>query len=164
MSTLTDIDPKELRPLLHAEIDRLRDEDVALLHRVALQLELEEVTARLDAGFDADRTAGKLARGLSENLMQRVRANGIRCGMKTAFIHEFAEGFTPLLAWLQQGETVVLLKDDGQPLGKFVPESPAVASPSLMAERERFATRFAPLASVPARDLSDIVADNRGPA
>ncbi len=40
MSTLTELDPKQLRPLLHAEIDRLRDEDVALLHRVALQLEL----------------------------------------------------------------------------------------------------------------------------
>ena len=56
MSTLTDIDPKDLRPLLHAEIDKLRDDSVAL------QLELEEVSARLDEGFDADRAAGKLAR------------------------------------------------------------------------------------------------------
>ena len=62
MSTLADLDPKELRPLLHAEIDRLRDEYVALLHRVALQLELEEVSDRLDAAFDADRAAGRLAR------------------------------------------------------------------------------------------------------
>ena len=56
MNALTDIDPKDLRPLLHAEIDKLRDDSVAL------QLELEEVSARLDAGFDADRAAGKLAR------------------------------------------------------------------------------------------------------
>ncbi len=62
MNPITDIDPKDLRPLLHAEIDKLRDENVALLHRVALQLELEEVSARLDAGFDEDRAAGKLAR------------------------------------------------------------------------------------------------------
>ncbi len=62
MSPLADLDPKELRPLLHAEIDKLRDENVALLHRVALQLALEEVSARLDEGFDADRAAGKLAR------------------------------------------------------------------------------------------------------
>jgi len=33
-----------------------------VLHRVALELELEEVTERLNAGFDADRSAGKLAR------------------------------------------------------------------------------------------------------
>ena len=56
MSTLTEIDPKELRPLLHAEIDRLRDENVAL------QPELEEVSARLDESMDAERVAGKLAR------------------------------------------------------------------------------------------------------
>ena len=62
MSTLTEIDPKELRPLLHAEIDRLRDDNLALLHRVALQLELEEVSARLDESMDAERVAGKLAR------------------------------------------------------------------------------------------------------
>ena len=60
--SFTAIDPKDLRPLLHAEIDKLRDEDVALLHRVALQLELDEVSARLDEGFDGDRAAGKLAR------------------------------------------------------------------------------------------------------
>ena len=62
MSTPADIDPKQLRPLLHAEIDRLRAEDVALLHRVALQLELEEVSSRLDEGFDSDRAGGRLAR------------------------------------------------------------------------------------------------------
>jgi hypothetical protein len=60
MSALTDIDPKDLRPLLHAEIDKLRDEDVALLHRMALQLELEEVSARLDAAADEARAAGRL--------------------------------------------------------------------------------------------------------
>jgi hypothetical protein len=62
MNTPADINPKDLRPLLHAEIDKLRDENVALLHRVALQLELEEVSRRLDVAFDADRAAGKLAR------------------------------------------------------------------------------------------------------
>jgi len=56
------IDPKELRPLLHAEVDKLCDENLLLLHRVAMELELDEVTERLDAGFDEDRAAGKLAR------------------------------------------------------------------------------------------------------
>lgn len=64
MSTLNTapVDPKELRPLLHAEVDRLRDENLLVLHRVALELELDEVTERLNEGFDADRAAGKLAR------------------------------------------------------------------------------------------------------
>ena len=81
--------------------------------------------------------------------------------MKTASIQDFAQGFAPVLAWLQQGETVVLLKENGQPLGKFVPEQPA-APGSTMAQQEFFRRRFAPLASVPQRDLSDIVAENRG--
>jgi len=55
------VDPKELRPLLHAEVDRLGDDNLLLLHRVALQLELDEVTDRLNEGFDADRAAGKLS-------------------------------------------------------------------------------------------------------
>ncbi len=55
-------DPNELRPLLHAEVDKLRDENLLLLHRVAMELELDEVTDRLNAGFDDDRAAGKLAR------------------------------------------------------------------------------------------------------
>lgn len=64
MSTLTAMptDPKELRPLLHAEVDRLHAENLLVLHRVALELELDEVTERLNTGFDADRAAGKLAR------------------------------------------------------------------------------------------------------
>ena len=63
MSTLAaPMDPQHLRPLLHAEIDRMGDVNLAVLHRVALQLELEDVVARLDTGFDEDRAAGKLAR------------------------------------------------------------------------------------------------------
>ena len=56
------IDPKELRPLVHEEVDRLEAEDLEVLHRVALQLELERVNARLDTAFDADRHAGKIER------------------------------------------------------------------------------------------------------
>ena len=83
--------------------------------------------------------------------------------MKTAFVHDFADGFAPLLGWLQEGETVVLLTDDGRPLGRFVPEASAAASP-IVAEQERFARRFAPLASVPARDLSVTGRDTAGRA
>ena len=62
MSPLATTDPQELRPLLHAEVDKLRDESLRVLHRVAMELELDEVAERLNAGFDADRAAGKLAR------------------------------------------------------------------------------------------------------
>ena len=79
MSTLSalPLDPKELRPLLHAEVDKLRDENLLVLHRVALELELDEVTERLNAGFDADRAAGKLAR-LPELIREARAALGAR--------------------------------------------------------------------------------------
>lgn len=54
--------PKELRSLLHAGIDRLEDEQLHQAHRVLLEMELAEVTERLDTGFDEDRAAGKLER------------------------------------------------------------------------------------------------------
>jgi len=63
MNTLTlPTDPVELRPLLHAEIDRLPDEEVAVLHRIALELELEAVSRETDELFDAARADGRLAR------------------------------------------------------------------------------------------------------
>jgi hypothetical protein len=60
MSTLADLDPKELRPLLHAEIDKLRDENLALAHRVLREIELQQVTDELDDAADAARAAGRL--------------------------------------------------------------------------------------------------------
>lgn len=61
-STLTTapVDPKELRPLLHAEIDRLRDEHLQLAHRLLLEIELQQVTDELDATFDEARASGRL--------------------------------------------------------------------------------------------------------
>lgn len=55
-------DPAKLRPIVYADVDKLGAQSLLLLHRVALQLELEEVTERLNAGFDADRAAGRLER------------------------------------------------------------------------------------------------------
>ena len=73
MSTLTlPTDPSELRPLLHAEIDRLHDDDVAVLHRIALELELEAVSKQADEAFDKARAEGKLA-GLPD-IIREARA------------------------------------------------------------------------------------------
>jgi hypothetical protein len=60
MSKLAETDPKDLRPLLHAEIDKLRDEDLALAHRLLLEIELQQVTSELDAAADEARAAGCL--------------------------------------------------------------------------------------------------------
>ncbi len=74
MSTLTlqPTDPKELRPLLHADLDRLPDDQLQLVRRILLELKLEEVTARLNAGFDEDRAAGKMAQ--IPEIIREVRA------------------------------------------------------------------------------------------
>ena len=60
MSTLTDIDPKELRPLLHGDVERLRDEHLGLAHRMLLEIELQQVMDDLDDAADEARAAGRL--------------------------------------------------------------------------------------------------------
>src|SRR6266446_5537684 len=60
MNTPTEIDPKDLRPLLHAEIDKLRDEDLALAHRMLREIEAQQVMNDLDDAADEARAAGGL--------------------------------------------------------------------------------------------------------
>ena len=60
MSPLATTDPKELRPLLHAEVEKLRDEHLGLAHRMLLEIELQQVTDELDDAADAARAAGRL--------------------------------------------------------------------------------------------------------
>ena len=80
--------------------------------------------------------------------------------MKTAAAQDLALHSSDILAWLKAGETIVLVQN-GETLGRIVPDqSPAPRRAEL--RRELFARRFAPLASVPDRDLSDIVSENRG--
>ncbi len=55
-------DPNALRPLLHERIDQLAADDLALLHRVLLELERDRLVAELNAEFDRDRESGRLAR------------------------------------------------------------------------------------------------------
>jgi hypothetical protein len=56
----TSTDPGKLRPLLHAEVDRLSDEHLSLAHRALLEIELHQLTGELDDAADAANSASKL--------------------------------------------------------------------------------------------------------
>ena len=72
--------------------------------------------------------------------------------MKTTTLNQISNGETPLADWLSQGETVVVTNEAGRCLGRFLPND-RDDIPKPVATRELFAKRFAPLASVPQRDL-----------
>jgi hypothetical protein len=53
-------DPNQLRPLLHAEVDRLRDEHLNLAHRALLEIELHQLVGELDDAAEAASAAARL--------------------------------------------------------------------------------------------------------
>ena len=53
-------DPGKLRPLLHAELDRLSDEHLGLAHRALLEIELHQLAGELDDAAGAASSASKL--------------------------------------------------------------------------------------------------------
>jgi len=75
---LTTLDPRELRPALHAKIDAMDGETLAILHRVALELELERLTREVDAEFDQLREQGRLERlpEIIREAREGIRARG----------------------------------------------------------------------------------------
>ena len=64
----------ELKASLHARIDALDGPHLALVERVFLTLEAEELSGQLDAGFDADQQAGLLAPARIEVALAEARA------------------------------------------------------------------------------------------
>jgi pyruvate/oxaloacetate carboxyltransferase len=58
----TTLESSQLRPALHAKVDQLQGEALAILHQVALQLELDQVVAEVDREFDTLRGKGWLDR------------------------------------------------------------------------------------------------------
>ena len=58
----TTSNPSELRPMLHEKLDQWAADDLPLLHRVMLELERDRLVAGLNAEFDRDQDAGRLAR------------------------------------------------------------------------------------------------------
>ena len=74
MNALTDINPKDLRPLLHAEIDKLRDEHLELAHRLLQEIELQQVMDDLDDAADEARAAGRLT---PERIAEAIAAHRV---------------------------------------------------------------------------------------
>ena len=70
MNALSDIDPKDLRPLLHAEIDKLRDEDLALAHRALLEIELRRLADELGDAMDEGWASGRIT---NESIAEAIR-------------------------------------------------------------------------------------------
>ncbi|MBI4327516.1 MAG: hypothetical protein HY674_19965 [Chloroflexi bacterium] len=66
------VEPEKLKPVLHEKIERMDGRHLALLNRVLLQLEAEELTDRLSEAFDKDREQGILRR--IPELVQQFRA------------------------------------------------------------------------------------------
>jgi hypothetical protein len=55
-------EPEKLKPVLHDKIERMDSRHLALLNRVLLQLEAEELAERLGDAFDKDQEQGLLRR------------------------------------------------------------------------------------------------------
>ena len=74
----TNLDPGELRPALHAKIDEMDEETLAILHHVALQLELDRLAGEVDAEFDQLRQQGRLDRlpEIIREARDAIRARG----------------------------------------------------------------------------------------
>ena len=69
----TNIEPEQLRPELHRRIDSMDAQQLELLQRMLLKLELADVTDSLHETFDAARRAGKLNR--LDEIIREVRAD-----------------------------------------------------------------------------------------
>ena len=60
MSTLINADPKELRPLLHEQIDRLTDAELEAVRRALLEVEARRLRESLGRAVDEAYAAGQL--------------------------------------------------------------------------------------------------------
>jgi hypothetical protein len=56
------VEVEKLKPVLHDKIERMDGQHLALLNRLLLQLEAEELAGRLGEAFDKDHEQGLLQR------------------------------------------------------------------------------------------------------
>lgn len=72
-------DPKELRPLLHAEVDRLPDEHLGQVHRLLLELEVRRVMDDLGASMDEAWASGQMTEAsVQEAILEHRRKHPYR--------------------------------------------------------------------------------------
>lgn len=66
--------PEKLRPLLHAEIDRLADDDLAVAHRALLEIEMRRQADQLGEALAEGRAAGRVTdERISESIREHRR-------------------------------------------------------------------------------------------
>lgn len=68
-STIQPTDPKELRPLLHDELDKLSDDYLAPARQLILEIQMQQVLEELDDAADQARAAGRLT---PERIVQSI--------------------------------------------------------------------------------------------
>ena len=79
MSTLSTTDPKELRPLLHADIDRLPDEQLAAAHRLLQEMEIQHLMDSIGEAADTAQAAGKMTpESIQESILEHRRKHPYR--------------------------------------------------------------------------------------
>jgi hypothetical protein len=67
-------DSNTLKKLLHETIENSDEGKLSLLHRIVLQLEVEELGDSLSKSFDEDRKAGQLTEERVQKVLAQVRA------------------------------------------------------------------------------------------
>lgn len=66
-------DPKELRPLLHSEVDRLSDADLAAAHRALLEIELRRLVDELGSEMDEAWASGQITQEAVDAAIKEYR-------------------------------------------------------------------------------------------
>jgi hypothetical protein len=79
MSTPTEIDPKDLRPLLHAEIDKRKDEDLAAVHGALREIEMQRILHKMDEATDRAWESGAITKEkIAEAILEHRRTHPYR--------------------------------------------------------------------------------------
>ena len=74
MNPATDIDPKDLRPLLHRKLDEFSDSEIAAVHDLLREFERRWLFAQMVDDAEQDRQAGKLEPALVDAAIRTHRA------------------------------------------------------------------------------------------